>query len=221
MTKLTTLFFKFTLACLAVVLAVTFVANTYVIASTNAVIYDIAELVDGDYDCIMVLGAGVRGGRPSPILNDRLARGYQLYQQGYAPKLLLSGDHHTENYDEIAAMQAYMRNAGVPDCDIFMDHAGLSTYESMMRASQVFGVRKMIVVTQQFHINRALYLAKQAGIDAVGVSAAKIAYRGATYRAMREVLARTKDFFIGIIKPKMYIGGPSIDIHGDGSVSDD
>ncbi len=197
------------------------VTNFYIIASTNGQITTIEAIEADDYDCIMILGAGVRNGRPSPILRDRLLRGYQLYRAGVSPKILLSGDHHRQNYDELAAMQTYMRDEGVPDSDIFLDHAGLSTYDSMMRASRVFGVKKMIIVTQEFHINRALYLAEQAGIEAVAVSAPHTVYSGAMYRNMREVLARSKDFFSGIIKPQSYIGGPPIDIHGDGSVTDD
>ncbi len=197
------------------------VTNLYIIVSTNDQITTIETIEADDYDCIMILGAGVRNGHPSPILRDRLLRGYQLYIAGTAPKILLTGDHHRQNYDELAAMQTYMRDEGVPDSDIFLDHAGLSTYDSMMRASRVFGVKKMIIVTQEFHINRALYLAEQAGIEAVAVSAPRTAYPGAMYRNMREVLARGKDFFSGLIKPQSYIGGPPIDIHGDGSVTDD
>ncbi len=205
---------------IAVALMIT-ISNLYIIYSTNASVFNAETLVPADYDCIMVLGAGVRAGRPSPILRDRLAKGYQLYSEKAAPKLLLSGDHHTANYDEISAMQDYMHKKGVPAVDVFMDHAGLSTYESMIRAKNVFGVRKMIIVTQKFHINRALYLAHQVGIDAVAVPAEDIAYVGAAYRSSREIIARSKDFFVGFIKPTTYISGEPIDISGDGTVTDD
>ncbi len=214
-------FIKIIIGCLIAIVLVMTVTNLYIVYSTNPAVLSAETLAPANYDCIMVLGAGVRGGRPSPILRDRLAKGYQLYNQGAAPKLLLSGDHHTTNYDEISAMRDYMHGKNVPAVDIFMDHAGLSTYESMIRAKNVFGVRKIIVVTQKFHISRALYLARQVGIKAVGVPAEDIAYVGAAYRNAREVVARSKDFFVGLLKPSSYIGGEPVDISGDGTVTDD
>ncbi len=221
MLKLIQALFKVALAATGLLIVVVLFSNLYVVMSTNDAIMSADAVVESDYDCIMVLGAGVRGGQPSPILRDRLLRGYQLYAAGVAPKILLSGDHHRLHYDEIAVMQSYMQAKGVPASDVFMDHAGLSTYQSMIRARRVFGVEKMIVVTQSFHLNRSLYLARQVGIEAIGVTAMPNSYRGKVYRNIREVLARTKDYFVGQFKPATYIDGPQIDISGDGRVTDD
>ncbi len=191
-------------------------SNVYIIKSTGDDIFTMKDLPTDDYDCIMVLGAGAWGNRPSPILRDRLAMGEALYRSGISKKLLLSGDHHRKGYNEVGVMNDYMLERGIAQGDIFMDHAGLSTYQSMMRAKHVFGVRKMVVVTQKFHMQRALYLANCAGIAALGVAAEDIAYPGASYRESREILARSKDYFNGLLKLESYIGGEPIDIAGDG-----
>ena len=125
-----------------------------------------------DVDCILVLGCLVKDdGRPSDMLHDRLRRGVELYQAGVAPKLLMSGDHGRENYDEVATMKQFAIDADIPSEDVFMDHAGFSTYESMYRAIDIFQAEKIIIVTQEYHLHRALYLAKVLGMEAVGVSA--------------------------------------------------
>ena len=109
-----------------------------------------------DAECILVLGCGVRGDSPSPLLADRLQRGVELYKHGCAPKLLMSGDHGQKHYEEVNVMKQYAIDAGIDTSDIFMDHAGFSTYESMYRARDIFGVKKMIIVTQQYHLSRAV-----------------------------------------------------------------
>ena len=125
-----------------------------------------------DADCILVLGAGVRkDGSPSHMLTDRLLVGIDLYEAGAAPKLLMSGDHGQAEYDEVNTMKAYAVSAGVPGEDVFMDHAGFSTWESLIRARDVFGVRRVVIVTQEYHLYRALWIAEALGLEAVGVSA--------------------------------------------------
>ncbi len=211
-----------TVLFIGVLVVITVVAsNLYIIKSTEKDIFTMEDLPADDYDCIMVLGAGAWGNRPSPILRDRLAMGEALYRSGAAKKLLLSGDHQRKNYNEVGVMNDYMVEQGITLSDIFLDHAGLSTYQSMMRAKHVFGVHKMIVVTQKFHMQRALYLANCAGIAAVGVAAEDIAYPSASYRESREILARSKDYFNGLLKLESYIGGDPIDIAGDGRQTQD
>lgn len=172
------------------------------------------------YDCIIVLGAGVYGnGQPTQILKDRLDRGIELYNAGAAPKLLLSGDNGKANYDEVKVMKNYCLNHGVPAEDIFLDHAGFSTYESMYRAKAIFGVKSAVVVTQHYHEGRSLYTAKRLGLKVAGVSAVEKSYDGDDERAVREFFAREKAFVQCIFKPKPTYLGDRIDITGDGQVS--
>ena len=134
-------------------------------------------------------------GRPSDMLHDRLQRGVELYQLGAAPKLLMSGDHGRTNYDEVDAMKQFAVDAGIASEDVFMDHAGFSTYESIYRAVKVFEAKKIIIVTQNYHLYRALYIAESFGLEAYGVHADYRNYSGQTAMDTREVLARVKDFF--------------------------
>lgn len=175
-----------------------------------------------DVDCIIVLGASVRNGTtPSPMLADRLDRGIELYEKGCSPKLLMSGDHGGIYYDEVNVMKNYAKDKGIPSEDIFMDHAGFSTYESMYRANAVFGAKKVIIVTQKYHLSRALYIAKKMGLDAYGVAAEDIRYTGQMKRNIREFFARGKDFFSCIIKPEPTIVGGHISLEGSGDVTND
>lgn len=172
-----------------------------------------------DADCIIVLGCGVWGDRPSPMLEDRLSQGVELYELSAAPKLLMSGDHGQDNYDEVNVMRNFAINAGVPSEDIFMDHAGFSTYETMFRARDIFEAKKVIIVTQEYHLYRALYIADRLGLEAYGVASDPRKYAGQTYRDLREILARGKDFFSCIICPEPTYLGEAIPVSGDGNVT--
>ncbi len=178
---------------------------------------DAAQLQD--VDCIMVLGCGVRGEDPTPLLADRLQRGVEVFQLGGAPKILMSGDHGQTNYDEVNVMKQYAVNDGISETDIFMDHAGFSTYESMYRAKEIFGVKKMIIVTQKYHLSRAVFIANKLGIEAYGVASDYRTFSGQFGRDCREVLARVKDSFTVILKPKPTYLGEFIPISGDGTAT--
>ena len=120
-----------------------------------------------DVDCILVLGCGVWGdGQPSHMLEDRLKMSLELYDLGASEKLLMSGDHGRVNYDEVNVMKSYAVDAGVESADVFMDHAGFSTYESMYRAKEIFQADKIIIVSQEYHLYRAIYIARHMGIEA-------------------------------------------------------
>ena len=170
-----------------------------------------------DVDCIVVLGCQVRSdGTPSHMLEDRLRRGVALYDLGAAPKILMSGDHGTRGYDEVDAMKRYAVDAGVPSADVFMDHAGFSTYDTMYRAKEIFQAKKVIVVTQTYHLYRAMYIGKQLGLEVYGVAAEYREYSGQFARDVREVLARVKDFGMCIFKPDPVYLGEAIPISGSG-----
>jgi len=168
-------------------------------------------------DCILVLGAGIKDEEtPTPMLKDRLDVGIMLYNADVAPKILLSGDNGTVEHNEIHVMLKYVLNAGVPAKDIFCDHAGFSTYDSMYRAGSIFKVKSLIIVTQTYHEYRSLYVAEKLGLKAKGVASDQMTYSGQAYRELREVLARDKDFFKVISKPDPLIGGSEIPITGNG-----
>ena len=172
--------------------------------------------------CILILGAGLKpDGTPNLMLADRLDQGIALYKRGAAPKILLSGDNGQERYDEVNAMKEYCLDQGVPMEDIFMDHAGFSTYESIHRASSIFQVESMIIVTQDYHLPRACYLAEKMGIRYLGIAARQIDYGGQQGRDLREIAARCKDFFTGILKPPPTYQGEVIPIEGSGLASHD
>ncbi len=175
-----------------------------------------------DVDCIIVLGCLVRSdGSPSHMLEDRLKQGVSLYSLGAAPKLLMSGDHGTVEYDEVDAMKRYAVDAGIPSADVFMDHAGFSTYETIYRAKEVFGAKKVLIVTQQYHLYRALYIARSLGVDAYGVGADYRQYSGQFSRDVREVLARVKDFGMCLLQPESTYVGDAIPINGSGDLTND
>lgn len=176
----------------------------------------------GLYDCILVLGCGVYSdGTLTPMLRDRLQRAFELYQAGVAPKILVSGDHGTTEYDEVNHMKQALMEWGVPSQDIFMDHAGFSTYESMYRAKNIFQISRCVIVTQEYHLFRAVYTARRLEIQADGIAAQKIKYRGWISRSIREILARDKDFLYCIVKPEAKIMGDVIPLTGSGDVTND
>jgi SanA protein len=166
----------------------------------------------------IVLGAKVSAdGTPSDMLVDRLETGIKLYKLGKVDKLLLSGDHGQVDYDEVNAMLKYVLARGVPDQDVFTDHAGFDTYDTMYRARDVFQVKTAIVVTQKFHLARAVYLARRLGLQATGVVADIQSYPNEWRFALREWPARVKAFMqVNITHPLPRFLGPVIPIEGDG-----
>ena len=201
--------------------------DKYVKASTEKYILNEneAEQVE-ELDCIMVLGCGVNDdGTPSYMLRDRLQAASYLYRirfikLGKPTKILVTGDHGTVNYDEVNCMKDWLIKDGVQASDIFMDHAGFSTYDSMYRASEIFGCKKMLIISQEYHLYRAMYNARSLGIEAYGCGPVDN-YSGKEYRSFREIAARDKDWVKCIFKPKAELMGEKIDIHGDGDVTND
>ena len=178
------------------------------------------DLKSTDPQCILVLGCAVwLDNQPSQMLQDRLDTAIELYKAGVAPKLLLSGDNSIESYSEPDCMFHYALEHGVAREDIFLDYAGFSTYDSMYRARDVFCAQRVIVVTQRYHLFRALKIGRALGLDVRGAATGQRKYNGRYFREVREVLARDKDFVKCIFKPEPVFLGEKIPVEGDGSVT--
>lgn len=210
---------KYLIIIILVIILIVLLIDFYVCFSTRKQIVDKNGI--SDLDCIIVLGAGVWGDKPSPMLEDRINAGVELYKNNVASKIIMSGDHGQDNYDEVNIMKEYAILKGVSSEDIFMDHAGFSTYESIYRAKYIFKASKIVIVTQRYHLYRALYIANKLGLEAYGFQANPRIYSGQTYREIREILARNKDFIYTIIKPKPTYLGEEIPISGDGNITND
>lgn len=208
---------------IVILVSVSLVIINYYIKSSvkdNIITEDMASSIKAD--CILVLGAGVwDGGRPSHMLEDRLLQGIKLYKIGASDRLLMSGDHGRKEYDEVNVMKKFAIDRGISSDHIFMDHAGFSTYESLYRARDVFEADKIIIVTQEYHLYRALYIAENLGIEAYGVCSDPRQYAGQEYRELREILARVKDFFSVILKPEPTYLGKTIPVNGNGDLTND
>lgn len=211
----------FALGCILVVVAVFAVTNVMTIASTKDRIVD-AQAAEGyQADAIVVLGASVLAdGTPSGVLQDRLDDGIALYKAGVAPKFIMSGDNSTVAYNEVKAMKDYAISQGVPSEDVFCDHAGFSTYESMYRAKHVFGAERIVVATQTYHLYRALYAAQGLGLEAIGVPSDYRAYSNQLQFDAREIPARTKDFFKTMLKTPSTFVGDAISLDQSGDITD-
>jgi len=200
------------LACLGI--------NMYVRSVVSERILTVEEASELDADCILVLGSGIKlDGTPGKVLTDRLDKSLVLYEQGTSEKLLMSGDHGRINYDEVNAMKDYAMERGVPSEDVFMDHAGFSTYESMYRAAAIFEVEKTVIVTQKYHLYRSVYNALSMGIDAYGVASDLESYKGSFSREIREFLAIAEDFVYCIFQPKPTYLGEVIPVSGNGDLT--
>lgn len=167
-------------------------------------------------DCILILGCSIKDEEtPSDMLRDRLDKGIELYRAGASDKILVSGDNGQEEYNEVHVMLHYLLNKKIPARDIFCDHAGFSTYDSIYRSNSIFGAKNIIVISQKYHLYRALFIAKKLGINAEGVPANFHLYSGTAYREIREILARDKDFIKANLKLSPKYEGEQIPLYGD------
>lgn len=212
---------KFIILTILFLLIIIFISNIYIITTTKSKIKNIKELENEDIDCIIILGAGIRGNNPSPMLEDRLITGATLYKKKISNKIIVSGDHSEEYYDEVNVMKNYLKEQNILSKDIFMDHAGFSTYDSIYRAKEIFNAKKIIIVTQKYHLYRALYIANELGLEAYGISANRRTYNNQLKRDIREVAARIKDMIKCIFKPTSIYLGEVIPINGDGNITND
>ena len=186
--------FKYILIVLIVIILVPVIINFYVILSTkNRIVSGDSELLT-DIDYIVVLGAGIRRGKPSPMLEDRLKTGISLYNNDISNKILITGDHMNDDYDEVTVMKNYLLEHGIPEEDIITDNYGISTYDSIYRVKNVYKSNKVVIVSQRYHLYRALFLSDNLDLKSYGVEADLRYYYGQWYREIREILARNKDF---------------------------
>lgn len=186
-------------------------------SAKDYILSDMSEVPESD--AIMILGALVfNNGEPSLVLSDRLDCGYELYSRGKAEKILVSGDHGQNDYDEVNAMKDYLMKKGVPREDIFMDHAGFNTYDSMYRAKEIFGIKSLLICTQDFHISRSVYIARNLGIDAYGYPCEDAGIY--TLQKLRESVSNVKAVADITVKRKPKYLGEAIPIYGDGIITD-
>lgn len=168
----------------------------------------------------IILGAKVySSGALSGMLEDRAVTAIDLYKKRKVEKILVSGDHSTENYDEVNAVKKYLLKNGIREEDIFLDYAGFDTYDSLYRAKEIFQVSSIVIVTQNFHLPRALYIARSIGIESYGVSADLHTYSGIKNNEIREIPAKIKAVFDISFGAKPKFLGESIPITGNGKKS--
>lgn len=183
------------------------VTNGIVVVTGNARIVSAERAAKlEDVDCILVLGCRVYSNEPSVMLKDRVMQGVELYKLGASETLFMTGDSRDRYYDETGVMSRLAEENGVPTENIVTDRYGLSTYDSIFRAAKVYGYKKVIIVTQKYHLTRALYIAKQFGMDAYGVASDTREYKDQLKRDVREIAARSKDFLYCILKPEPEYG---------------
>lgn len=198
--------------------------NAYIYEFSSKYFLTVEEASEESFDCVLVLGAGVWGDSPSHLLEERLNRGVEVYKTGCTNRILMSGDHGRIEYDEVNVMKGFAIDNGAVAEEVFMDHAGFSTYESMYRAKEIFQVKKVVIVTQKYHLYRAVYNARKLGLDAYGVVADgqyNFSLPVRTYNSFREALARCKDFIWCIFKPEPTYLGEAIPINSSGVLTDD
>ena len=196
---------------------ITLFINLYMILSVNKQIIN-EEQVDKEYDAILILGCRVNGDSPSLMLVKRLDKGIDMYNKIHK-KIIISGDNTRNDYDEVNVMGEYLLNSNVLEEDIVKDYAGISTYDSLYRLKEIFGVKKVVIITQRYHMYRALYIANNLDIEAIGVVADDIPQKFVMLKnEIREIFSRDKNFFKVIFKPKSKILGEKIDIFNNNSL---
>ena len=191
-------------------------ANMRVMSGASFIAVDCNKYIE-TYPVGIVLGARVIGATViNGVYADRLQTAVNLYKKGKITKILVSGDHGQVTYDEVNAGKDYLLKEGVPASDIFLDHAGFDTYSSIFRAKNIFGVKKALIVTQDFHLPRALYFSHALDIEALGCSADLHEYPDITKMKQREILARVKAWLnIAFAASPKYMGNV-YDITGNG-----
>ena len=207
---------KFMLLLIVIFIVGAFSINFYMIKTSKINIVNNISNIPNDIDCILILGASIKEDKPSKMLEDRLLKGIELYKKNISNKIIVSGDHREDDYDEVNVMKNYLIEKGIPSEKIFMDHYGISSYDSIYRAKKNYKANKIVIVTQKYHLYRSIYIAKKFDIEVYGVLAKGITYPGQDRRDIREFFARIKDFFKVIFKPEPDFLGEVYSIKGNG-----
>lgn len=201
-------YIKFLMIFLLFIVLIVASINAYMILSTkNQLKIDIKDVPKQTYAAGVVLGAGVRDSQPTPILQERLDAAINLYKNGKVPLLIMSGADWGRDYNEVEVMRDYAIAHGIPEDKVLMDHGGYITYDSVMRAKDVYKKSPVIFVTQRYHMPRTLFLANAGGLEAIGFMPTEVQYHMQYKYSSREVLARVKNFFIGLWQPQTYYEG--------------
>ena len=189
---------------LALVFLFVLVINVNIVTKTNDNICSVNELIklDDDFDCIIILGAGVKlNGTPTDMLRDRLIAGFEGYKHLKNVPILNSGDSERSDYCETVTMHSFLLDKGAKETSIIDDGYGLSTYESIWRAKNVYGFNKILIVSQKYHLHRAIYIANELGLTAYGLDGALTTYGKQPLYSLRETLARIKDMIYAEMQP--------------------
>lgn len=192
--------------------------NFYVKKETNSLIYKSDEKIPST-NVGIIFGAGINGDKPSKYLKDRLDAGIRLYNSKRINKILLSGDNGSDEHDELTVMKTYCYEHGVDTTKIYIDYAGFDTYSTMSRAKTIFKVDNAILVSQQYHLNRAIYIGKNLGIKAVGYSANNGNYKGYNYVRFREYFSIFKSVIDVLRNREPHFSGTEININGHSNYS--
>lgn len=194
--------------------------NYYVKSSTKKnIYYSIKKFPKNDVG--IIFGAGINGDQPSKYLKDRLDAGIMLWKAKRINKILLSGDNGRQEYDELTVMKNYCFNHGVDTTKIFIDYAGFDTYSTMYRAKHIFKIKKATLISQEYHLNRAIYIGQKLGIKSAGYSANKGEYLGYNYVCFREYGSIFKSFFDVLRNREPRFLGGEININGESNYSKD
>ena len=188
----------------ALVFLFVLIVNINMVAITKSNIYTLDEInqISNDYDCILILGCGITAdGTPTPRLCDRVMAGLEAYNYGCSEIIFVTGDSEDSDYTETVTMKNTLIENAVNNENIICDGYGLSTYESIWRAKNVYGYNKILIVSQKYHLYRAIYIAEQLGLEAVGIDAALDTYSKQPYYSFREYLARVKDMIYSELQP--------------------
>ena len=185
---------KILLIIFLIIILIPLSINFYVIFKNIKIIYNSID-INENYDIALILGCSVlRNNTPSKMLKDRLNKGIELYTNKKVSQILISGDH-SDSYSEVEVMYKYLIFNGVSESDILIDYKGYSTSDSLINYEDIYKEKSVIIVTQNYHLYRALYIASELDLNATGVYAKKENYNGFIFREIREILARNKDFF--------------------------
>ena len=196
--------------------------NSYMIIKSHKQIIKDEDVKLENIDCLLVLGAGIiNNERPTLMLKDRLDKSIELYKKGVSKKIIMSGDHSKKNHDEVGIMKKYAIERGVPSEDIFMDHAGFCTYDSIYRSKEIFGANRIIIVTQKYHLYRSIYIANKLEIESLGIESDARVYAKMPYHFVRESLSRCKNYFKCIFKAKPKYLGEKISLNQSGDITND